>query len=1019
MTDNQLLEAWVAQRSDPAFSELVGRYVDLVHSAALRQVGDPPLADDVAQAVFLLLASKAASLRRTAALGGWLYRTTRFIAISSMRSDARRRRREQEAAVMHPTSHAFDSEDSAWTQVAPLLDEAMAALPEFDRNALLLRFFQAKPMDAVAEHLGVSEEAAKKRVSRAVDRLRAFFARRGVTLSAAVLTGAVAHNAVQAAPASLVAKIAAAQAGSVVSGGAAALAAAALRQMLWLKLRLMLGCGAAAVATLVLLKLLAPGPAPGEAPQTAAAPAGSVSPAPFAETDPGGKGTATPSTTARPAGKVFFLHIRAAADNQPVANAAVILHCFGVLEGATFHSNTNGLCEVPVPTAEFDLFRVWVSADGFVPKVMDWKPYELQDPVTSYVLKLDRGLTLAGVVQDEQGAPVPGVNIRFTGPGVSLDQRESVALYSSASETRTDAAGRFMSRQMPAGANGGIGVVVSHPDYAAQWLHAALPESLETNWVVVLTRGLPLSGRVASAQGGPVSGATIRVPEPHGGVEVSAKSDDQGRFTLVHLPAGVAELQVRATGFAELRRSVLVESNAPPVLLELPPPPTNVLAGPGRNPVRLSGTVVDANSGAGIPRFEVLLIKVQQLNHGTSNPYPPQRLAEGREGAFDWTDPLTYVWAYMLEVDAEGYEPQQSSLRQHDDGDQVFEFRLQKGGLLAGRVLQPDGRPAVGATLGLANDRYGLELQLPARLDSRGGRWTEAQTDSQGAFALKTMIGAVAIVVVHESGCALLPVLANTNPVVQLEAWGSIEGTVYVGSSPAAGQTVDVGFESTAYAWDQPRIRFQFTTKSDSDGRFRFGRVPPGNHMVFRYLNSHEGKQGPVGFSHGQAVTVRPGETAQITVGGKGRPVIGRFVLSPALTNYDWRSNWVNLVQDKPELAPPQITQFSNYNAFARAYGVYDASIAKYYLDFQPDGAFRVDDVLPGQYTLALSITAPPADPLAEDAWTRPGPVLGATNKTVVVPPMSGEREDEPLDLGTITIPIVHASVEPDPPIKR
>jgi len=256
LTDNQLLEAWAARRSDPAFSELVRRYVDLVHSAALRQVGGPPLADDVAQAVFLVLARKAASLRRTTALAGWLYRTTRLTALGSIRSDARRRQREREAAAMNSTTHALDSENSTWTQVAPLLDEAMATLPESDRNALLLRFFQAKPMDAVGEHLGVSEEAAKKRVSRAVDRIRAYFARRGVTLSAAALTGAVAHNAVQAAPASLAAKIAAAQAGAAVSGGAAALAAAALRQMLWAKLCLAFGCGAAAVATVVVLSSL-------------------------------------------------------------------------------------------------------------------------------------------------------------------------------------------------------------------------------------------------------------------------------------------------------------------------------------------------------------------------------------------------------------------------------------------------------------------------------------------------------------------------------------------------------------------------------------------------------------------------------------------------------------------------------------------------------------------------------------------------------------------------------------------
>jgi hypothetical protein len=218
---------------------------------------------------------------------------------------------------------------------------------------------------------------------------------------------------------------------------------------------------------------------------------------------------------------------------------------------------------------------------------------------------------------------------------------------------------------------------------------------------------------------------------------------------------------------------------------------------------------------------------------------------------------------------------------------------------------------------------------------------------------------------------------------------------------------VDVGFESTAYAADTPRLKFDLMTKSDGDGRFRFERVPPGNHMVFRYINLNGDEPGPIGFSHGEPVTVRPGETAQVTLGGKGRPVIGRFVFSHSLTNYNWRANLVALVQDKPELAPPVDAQVLNSSAYSRAWNAYDASLAKYYLSFQSNGAFRVDDVLPGQYTLALRVTAPAADPLGEDAWMRPGPVLGGITNAVVVPSSSSELADEPLDLGTILVPVV------------
>src|SRR5438132_167741 len=181
-SDAQLLREYAENGSEAAFGEIVARYTDLVYSAAVRQVRSPDLARDVAQSVFTDLARKARPLARRMNEGdrlvGWLYRSTRYEALPVLRSDRRRLARER-LVMQHLDTASEPLPD--WDRIRPVLDEAMASLAGQDRDALLLRYFKNEDLRSVGVALGVSDDAAQKRVARALQKLQTYLVRRGLT----------------------------------------------------------------------------------------------------------------------------------------------------------------------------------------------------------------------------------------------------------------------------------------------------------------------------------------------------------------------------------------------------------------------------------------------------------------------------------------------------------------------------------------------------------------------------------------------------------------------------------------------------------------------------------------------------------------------------------------------------------------------------------------------------------------------------------------------------------------------
>jgi len=232
VSDMDLLRRYAGQHSEAAFAALVSRHVNLVYSAALRKTANPDLAEEITQDVFVILARKAGRIPEKTILPGWLYQTARLTASSFLKREARRVRREEEASMQTELAP-----DETWTQLAPLLEDAMGQLREKERAVVVLRFFGNKSFVEAAKISGLSDNAVQKQVHRALEKMHRYLAKRGVSSTTAFIAGAISTNSVHAAPAALAKSVTAVAIakGAAASGSALTLIKGALKIMAWTK----------------------------------------------------------------------------------------------------------------------------------------------------------------------------------------------------------------------------------------------------------------------------------------------------------------------------------------------------------------------------------------------------------------------------------------------------------------------------------------------------------------------------------------------------------------------------------------------------------------------------------------------------------------------------------------------------------------------------------------------------------------------------------------------------------------
>lgn len=544
MNGSELLARYRLSGSEAAFTDLLRQFTNLVFSIAKRRVVNPSLAEEVTQTVFTRLAKAPPALHSEGQLVAWLHRTTIHVAIDAWRSETRRRTREQQAVLMQTTP---DEDARLWEEMTPHLDEALDQLPDDDRQAVLLRFFEQMPMRDIGGVFGVSEDAAKMRVKRAIERLRDQLAQRGIASTIVVFSAVLTQRSVEAAPAQVLAGLLTMR---LAESGAAGVAESSNAILQMFRSKVFLGT-ASLVVLVCLLMVLQRWPdtqevGTGTAPQTT----------PSAQSLDSRRANffSKPDFTRRPLPPVvqqaprFILRAIDKETGFGLAGAKIKVAYFyvgGVGEGHTVHTDQDGDGPIPQPNhPEQDPgMNVFISIAGYVPKVIG--SLGRQDTHKDYVMELEPAVAVGGIVVDEQGSPVAGVEMK--GRRATSDPHKTSAPSTDfqTCPVTTDSQGRWFFPYVPKSYEA-MDFYLSCPDYAVSQTSVVVGQPESTNATLVLKRGHVLLGRVVDVEGRPVVGATVKERHEYGFRKLTTTTDATGRFALRGL--GVPTIRHFAAG---------------------------------------------------------------------------------------------------------------------------------------------------------------------------------------------------------------------------------------------------------------------------------------------------------------------------------------------------------------------------------------------------------------------------------------------------------------------------------------
>jgi RNA polymerase sigma factor (sigma-70 family) len=567
-TDNQLLAEYMAQGSEAAFRELVERHIDLVHSAALRESrGDGSVAEDITQAVFTEMARCATKLVSHPAIAGWLYTCVRRMTANVLRAEQRRKDREQKAFAMNELLRT-EPPDQLWQQIRPVLDDAMHELDQEDRTAVVLRFFEERSLKEVGAALGLTENAARMRVERSLEKLHSLLSRRGINSSASTLAAVLVAGAALKAPSSLASSVATAAITAAPAVDVSSTLTAARLLPMTRTNAVVAGASVVLVAAILVLNHLHSSHGKRIVQPESAAPPTIANV--IGQPTQSGSTDSVVATTNAVAASVMALRLLEAETGDPLPGAK--LHLFYLLDdgrGKTVKAVTdsNGRLEVEKPKAPYRALNMFVAAEGHVPKVTSW---DLGRHMPSeYTMKLERGATIGGVVVDQTSQPVAGAKIEFDNPGNDMSLAENIQFGPDTPAT-TENNGHWSCNMIPERFEH-LSLTITHPDFAETNITVQPNSTGATNLLITMLPGFFVRGLVQDVSGNSIEGATVRQVRWNEENEHSKTTDGSGAFEFKSMASGELMLAVQAKGFAPAVQTLQVTNNIDALQFQLGP----------------------------------------------------------------------------------------------------------------------------------------------------------------------------------------------------------------------------------------------------------------------------------------------------------------------------------------------------------------------------------------------------------------------------------------------------------------